>query len=434
MRLPLLCLSLLLAAPAWAAEPPPQPSFDCKAARSTAERLICADATLARMDAQAARVYTQARQKASDPEALKKEQLAWLRERDAECIAGAPFDAVRKDARVATCMAASYASRVQALRDRVAPPLLPSALVNVTSAAREKLGLTRKGCDAMQGAFDDSGKVLAVEVNCEQAGQGRRVWLVEAGERTMAATPELGSSDPHGERIRTTGTDFYWDGDTLYVFTVQETQLKQPSASGEDADWLAARFTATMRNGSTRIEKVPERVEMFFGERIGAFFGSDEGRFMNGIDGAITDGALNLGRRDVPTGKRDPAGTQHFSLFNTRLVWIGNPEGDIYTLNTQSMDPRGPRVELARGGSELLRLAFDNWHVIYSTPLGLQVHDLAQGTTQRIAGTTAGDLPLAWAPQTGTLAWASPRPCGGAKEAKGGQFICIAHVDGVRMP
>jgi len=46
----------------------------------------------------------------------------------------------------------------------------------------------------------------------------------------------------------------------------------------------------------------------------------------------------------------------------------------------------------------------------------------------------AQDRPLAWAPAPGTLAWASRRPCGGAKAPAGGEFVCIAHLDGVRMP
>ena len=413
------------------AEPAPQPGFDCKAAKTPAERLICARAPLARLDAQATRLYGQARQHAQDAEVLKKEQLAWLRGRDTECIAGASWDEVREDERVAGCLALLYASRIRALRDAVAPPLLPSALLAVSDAARQTTGLARKGCEAMQGVFGEEGKVLAVEVNCEQAQQGRRVWLIERGDRAVAATPELGAGDPHGERIRTTGTDLYWDGDTLYTFT---SMAQKGKGAGDDSDWRAAHFTATLRNGSTRIASVPKRIELFFGERIGAFFGDDEGRLMNGIDDAIGDGALSLGRRHTPTGKQDADGTQHFSVQDTRLVWIGNPGAETYTLYMKNFEQKGAVTEIARGGPELLRLVFDNWHVIYPAMDGLQVFDLQRETTQRIAGTTVDDLPLAWEPASGTLAWSSPQPCGGAKASAGGRFVCIAHLDGVRMP
>lgn len=413
------------------ADPMSQPGFDCRAAKTPAERLICARAPLARLDAQATRLYGQARQQAQDAAALKKEQLAWLRERDAECIAGASWNAVRQDERVAGCLATAYASRIRALRDAVAPPRLPSALLPVTDQARQAMGLTRKGCEAMQGAFGEQGQVLAVEVNCERTDQGRRVWLIERGERAVAATPELGAGDPHGERIRTTGTDLYWDGDTLYTFT---SMAQKGQGKDGDTDWRAAHFTATLRNGSTRIASVPQRIELFFGERIGAFFGDDEGRLMNGIDDAIGDGALSLGRRHTPKGQQDADGTQHFSVQNTRLVWLGNPGADSYTLHMRNFEQQGAVTEIARGGPELLRLVFDNWHVIYPSMDGLQVFDLRRETTRRIAGTTADDLPLAWEPATGTLAWSSPRPCGGAQASVGGPFVCIAHLDGVRMP
>lgn len=429
MRFRLLVFTWFCAAPALVVAA--QPSFDCKAAHSAAERLICADVSLARLDAQAARLYRQARQQVGDAEALKQEQLAWLRERDAECIAGQTHEAARQNPRVTPCLTVRYASRIRALRDMVAPPLLPSALLSVGDAARQSTGLAHKGCEAMQGAFGEQGEVLAVEVNCEQAQQGRRVWLIERGERAVAATPELGVGDPHGERIRTTGTDLYWDGDTLYTFTSMEQ--KGQGADG-DSDWRATHFTATLRNGSTRIESVPRRIELFFGERIGAFFGDDEGRLMNGIDDAIGDGALSLGRRHAPKGRQDADGTQHFSVQNTRLVWIGNPVAEIYTLHMKNFERKSAVTEIARGGPELLRLVFDNWHVIYPSMDGLQVFDLLRETTQRIAGTTVDDMPLAWEPASGTLAWSSPQPCGGAKAPAGGRFVCIAHLDGVRMP
>jgi len=431
MRFGLLALALFCAAPALAAGAAAQPSFDCQAAYSAAERLICADAALARLDVQAARLYRQARQQAGDANALKKEQLAWLRERDAECIAGQTHEAARQNPRVAPCQAARYAARIRTLRDVVAPPLLPSALLPVSAAARQAAGLARKGCEAMQGAFDGSGQVLALEVNCEAAGQGRRVWLIERGERAVAATPELGVGDPRDERVRTTGTDLFWDTDTLYVFTSAEQKGQGPDG---DSDWRAANFTATVRNGSTRIESVPQRIELFFGQRIGAFFGDDEGRLMNGMADAIGDGALSLGRRATPRGPTDATGTQRFSVQDTRLVWLANPGGDRYTLHLKNFEQQGAVGEIARGGPELLRLVFDNWHVIYPSSDGLLVFDLQRQTTQRIAGTMAHDRPLAWEPATGTLAWASPRPCGGAKAPAGGEFVCIAHLDGVRMP
>ncbi len=69
---------LAVAAPAAAA------SFDCARAGSAVERTICGDTGLSRLDEVFAEAYRQARSAAATPDALRAQQLAWLRaERDA---------------------------------------------------------------------------------------------------------------------------------------------------------------------------------------------------------------------------------------------------------------------------------------------------------------------------------------------------------------
>lgn len=60
-------------------EPKVSPSFDCAKASNTAEKLICSNADLARLDNQLASLYSQARSNSSDPQSLRESQLAWIR-------------------------------------------------------------------------------------------------------------------------------------------------------------------------------------------------------------------------------------------------------------------------------------------------------------------------------------------------------------------
>lgn len=66
--------------------PPPSggPSFDCRRSRNAAEREICADDRLARMDVAMARRYAEAQDRLDPRDAadLRAEQLEWLRRRD----------------------------------------------------------------------------------------------------------------------------------------------------------------------------------------------------------------------------------------------------------------------------------------------------------------------------------------------------------------
>lgn len=423
------CVLAVLAGPLRAADAPPQPGFDCKAARSTAEQLICTSAALARLDAQVADLYAQARASAAEPQQLRTEQLAWLRQRDTQCIAGAAFAEVRQNAQVQACLEDVYGARIAELRERVAAPLLPSDLVAVSGTALRQIGLVQTGCRAMQGLFNGDGDVLAVEVDCEAAGQGRRVWLIARGERAVPATPELGAGDPHGEHVATTGTELFWDGDTLYVFTSK--QVRKPRA-GEEPYWKPAYFTATLRNGATPIGAVPERVKMFFDMRAGSFRGDDPQALIDDAD-RLPDGAWLLGLRSTP-GRVDKDGTAHFRQRGTRVVWLRDRGQNQLALMVKNFEQRGAVSEIARGGQELMSLRFDHWHLVYPGPQGLLLTDLNTQRTQRIAGTVAGDVPLAWSgPQPGQLAWISRQPCGGAKGAAGA-YLCIAHLGGVKMP
>lgn len=77
------------------------PGFDCRAARRAAERLICADDTLARLDRRLAVAYARAMALSPDRNALRAGQRGFLAARDGMADAGA--------------MAALYAARIEQL-------------------------------------------------------------------------------------------------------------------------------------------------------------------------------------------------------------------------------------------------------------------------------------------------------------------------------
>ena len=55
------------------------PSFDCAKASNGQEKMVCADRDLAKLDVQLAQAYAKVREKSLDKDALKKEQLNWIK-------------------------------------------------------------------------------------------------------------------------------------------------------------------------------------------------------------------------------------------------------------------------------------------------------------------------------------------------------------------
>lgn len=91
------------------------PSFDCRRARTPAERVVCADPVLAEADQELAAAYDQARAAGVPDWRLERQQRRWLRARE-DAARDAP-DAV----------AQVYAARIAELQDqaRYAPPEEP---------------------------------------------------------------------------------------------------------------------------------------------------------------------------------------------------------------------------------------------------------------------------------------------------------------------
>jgi len=90
MRYSWLIAASLLVAPAVAQDV--HPSFDCKKAKSPAEKLICSDAGLSELDLVLSRAYRDALQEGN---VEKKSQLAWIRSRDVECASSRSKECLR---------------------------------------------------------------------------------------------------------------------------------------------------------------------------------------------------------------------------------------------------------------------------------------------------------------------------------------------------
>jgi uncharacterized protein YecT (DUF1311 family) len=83
-------------------------SFDCKKARTRAEKLICATPELSKADEELAREYKSARQATRDAKPLREAQALWLRRKRDACADAA-------------CMLAVYKRRVIELRATARP-------------------------------------------------------------------------------------------------------------------------------------------------------------------------------------------------------------------------------------------------------------------------------------------------------------------------
>lgn len=99
------------------------PGIDCSKARSPTERAICADPGLIGLDRSAAQAYSDASTRApAQRQALRQDQLRWLKQRDAVCALPVPA--------ITACLKAQLTARIAAL----APTPLPAQIPTQTPA------------------------------------------------------------------------------------------------------------------------------------------------------------------------------------------------------------------------------------------------------------------------------------------------------------
>ncbi len=108
-----------------AKQPSANPSFDCRAARSSIERAICGDVTLSDWDSRMGRLFQQSLRLAKDRQSLLENQRLWLMQRDHNCSAVA-------DTAIWSCLLEMTKSRATALTNTTSvgeatPTAQPSA-------------------------------------------------------------------------------------------------------------------------------------------------------------------------------------------------------------------------------------------------------------------------------------------------------------------
>ncbi len=93
-----------------------KPSFDCEKAKTAAARLICADAELARLDAELGVVFQKRKRQlpATEQPKFVADQLAWIKDRNIRC------ELVEKNSAAIEVLASSKSCMVNTIRERIA--------------------------------------------------------------------------------------------------------------------------------------------------------------------------------------------------------------------------------------------------------------------------------------------------------------------------
>lgn len=101
-------------------------SFDCANVAAPIEKLVCSDETVSNLDADLARVYKVALEKAENKDALKQQQRAWLKEKRNAC-------------KEASCLTQIYQARIAELipNDRSLVPIVEKSTTEIEGAVNK---------------------------------------------------------------------------------------------------------------------------------------------------------------------------------------------------------------------------------------------------------------------------------------------------------
>lgn len=193
--------------------------FDCQRAQSKAEKIICADGGLSRLDDQLGAVYAQVQNAAGDGKAEKAMQLAWLRTRNA-CADAA-------------CLARAYATRIAELQAR-------------SAGASPLVGIWKKeyGCEGASGVYEDRCRqgerdvfMLAIQVS------GRRVCIEHMATSNLGNRVDEAEGDPTmtGEFKGNTATVRFrssWGGTGSALLRVENNTLYWKVVARDDGQSL----------------------------------------------------------------------------------------------------------------------------------------------------------------------------------------------------
>lgn len=403
MQARILLLAALLgscACPASAQPFVPPAGFDCNKAAQPIELTICADARMRWLDGSLAQAYRDAMAAAADAgarETLRAQQRRWIAERDRLYGPRKLFgpDVPPEAQLFEDYMRQGYANRISELRDLAHGPIWSRGPVRLLAddallAARGDLDIFRADgiyAGVLMGAdgravprtqFSPDGRSLAVVIQGHDPDVHDQAWWYRIDdERLLPATPP---PVVDGGRTATTIQSLAWDGARTLLVRVT-------GSNGQPA-----RVFATTGDGSRELPDPPARVR------------------------ALLD-AAQAGAVPVSAPVSTPARCDDCDLLAVRVgdahaPWLENRSGTV-SLKAEATDVDAPPRLLAWGSWEVLNMLYDprSRQVVFADETGIVHGDLAGNVLRRIAASRPGDVPLAFDPAHGLLAWRTRGGC-----------------------
>jgi uncharacterized protein len=354
-----------------------KPSFDCAKARSPAEKLVCAEPDLARLDATLAEDFRAALAVAKGDgaraEALRQAQRQWLAERDRTCLTGKDLaDAAAASAAV-HCLGLAYLARDEALSSTAAPApaaAAPAVIVMQDDALAAAYPQLRAELEVEDGRLSADGKFLAFSLSGIVSGDADQVWLYELATGKLRPVTETPVKGVLGFTINDMA---FTADDTLYV-------------DAERIDWRDQSANRTLHLAATMAET---REIGAFPEVAAAVFARQQAAYANAQNG----------------GDREES-NEHYAVSAT------NQGHGAFTLTARRKE--GGEVLTLHGSWDLAHFVFDagRSRVLYADndTAGrlVRVYELETKASTQLAAPVARPLDVS---TTGLLAYSAYAGC-----------------------
>jgi uncharacterized protein YecT (DUF1311 family) len=370
-------------------------SFDCAKAGQVVEKFICSQAVLRWQDLALSRSYRAARGAVagSARDSLLASQRDWVRERDRRCIADRTFKELSDpstglQSQAYDCLKVVYLGRRGTLQDLAAAPLSARDIKEIDlkpiASARPEIadgGVVR----VSEIRLSTDGTMAAVLLPSLELDGPDQVWLYRIADgRLVAATPAPDRQQPHPDGAVAAVKSLVWQGDTLY------TRVAVWSKKDQGEEGATAVYAATIA-GSRRLDDVPGDIHALLDDA--------------GQPDTVAQDEVSESESDILETVR---GNRDF------LAWTDDLGHGTIELRLRKRTPRSPAYLVAWGGWELASYLFDTERsrLVYPGDTGITVFDMATRGERRIAGTSQGDWPYAFAARSGLFIWFTRNACG----------------------
>ncbi len=364
------------------------------------ERMICADARMRWLDGSLSQAYRDAMQAATDAgarEALRAQQRRWIAERDRVYGPRKLFgpDAPPEAELFEDYLRQTYVNRISELRylahgaiwsrdpvRTLADDPLRSARVDLDFYRADGIYagvlMGADGRAAPRSRFSPDGRSLAVVIQRRDREVHDQAWWYRLDdERLLPATPApaAGGGQPRG-----TIQSLAWDGPHTLLVRM---------AGGEGRP---ARVFATTGDGRRELRDPPARVLAL-------------------LDAAQAGGVPVFANASAPT-RCDDCDVLAMRVGDAHAPWLESRSGTV-SLKAKAAGAGAPPRLLAWGSWEVLNVFYDpaTRQVVFADDTGIVHGDLVGNVQRRVAASRPGDLPLAFDPVHGLLAWRTRGGC-----------------------